>query len=137
MIRQQKSQLRQSIRGLKREGFSHVFIFDTPEEVEACVIERTPLWNDKREDHGPFDIIGDTHGCCDELEALLRLLGYEPVQRDGDGPIWRAHSFRHPQGRKVVFLGDLVDRGPRIFDTFRLVRNMVADRAGRGRDGQS
>ena len=57
--------------GLKREGFSHVFIFDTPEEVEAAMIERTPLWNDKRDDHGPFDIIGDLHGCYDELEALL------------------------------------------------------------------
>ena len=82
VIRQQRSQLRRSLRGLKREGFSHVFIFDTPEEVEAVTIERTPLWNDKRDDHGPFDIIGDLHGCCDELEALLQKLGYEPVQRD-------------------------------------------------------
>jgi protein phosphatase len=126
VIRQQKSQLRQSIRGLKREGFSHVFIFDTPEEVEACVIERTPLWNDKRDDHGPFDIIGDLHGCCDELEQLLQKLGYEPVRRDDD-PVWGDRSYRHPQGRKVVFLGDVVDRGPRILDTLRLVHNLVAD----------
>ena len=81
VIRQQKSQLRRSIRGLKREGFSHVFIFDTPEEVEAATIERTPLWNDKRDEHGPFDIIGDLHGCCDELESLLQKLGYVPVQQ--------------------------------------------------------
>jgi hypothetical protein len=126
VIRQQKSQLRRSIRGLKREGFSHVFIFDTPEEVEAATIERTPLWNDKRDDHGPFDILGDLHGCCDELEALLQKLGYTPVQLDGD-PAWGTQSYRHPEGRKAVFLGDLVDRGPRILDTLRLVRNMVAE----------
>ena len=87
VIRQQRSQLRRSIRGLKREGFSHVFIFETPEEVEAAVIERTPLWNDKREEQGPFDIIGDLHGCCDELEALLQQLGYVPVQQ-ADNPVW-------------------------------------------------
>ena len=125
VIRQQKAQLRRSIRGLKREGFSHVFIFDTPEEVEVAVIERTPLWNDKREEHGPFDIIGDLHGCCDELEALLQQLGYVPVEQ-ADDPVWGNRFFRHPEGRKAVFLGDLVDRGPRILDTLRLVRNMVA-----------
>jgi protein phosphatase len=127
VIRQQRSQLRRSIRGLKREGFSHVFIFETPEEVEAASIERVPLWNDKREEHGPFDIIGDLHGCCDELEALLVKLGYEPAQRLGTDSVWGDRSYRHPDGRKVVFLGDLVDRGPRILDTLRLVRNMIAD----------
>ncbi len=125
VIRQQRSQLRRSIRGLKREGFSHVFIFETPEEVEAAVIERTPLWNDKRDEHGPFDIIGDLHGCCDEQETMLQQLGYVPVQQ-ADNPVWGNRSFQHPEGRKAVFVGDLVDRGPRILDTLRLVRNMVA-----------
>ncbi len=127
VIRQQRSQLRRTIRGLKREGFSHVFIFETPEEVEAAVIERAPLWNDKRNEHGPFDIIGDLHGCCDELEALLAKLGYEPVQRAGEDSVWGNKSYRHPEGRKIVLLGDLVDRGPRILDTLRLVHNTVAD----------
>ena len=127
VIRQQRSQLRRSIRGLKREGFSHVFIFDTPEEVEAATIERTRLWNDKTDDHGPFDIIGDVHGCGDELESLLQSLGYVPVERNGDSAIWGNRSYGHPEGRKAVFLGDLADRGPRIVDTLRLVRNMTAD----------
>lgn len=126
VIRQQRSQLRRSIRGLKREGFSHVFIFDTPEEVEAVTIERTPLWNDRRDDHGPFDIIGDIHGCGDELEALLSQLGYESYQFDGSDPAWGGRTFRHPEGRKAVFLGDLADRGPRVVDTLRTVHNMVA-----------
>jgi protein phosphatase len=75
VIRNQKSQLRRSLRGLKREGFRHVFVLDSPEEVEASAIERVPLWNDKRDEHGPFDIIGDVHGCGEELEELLARLG--------------------------------------------------------------
>ena len=51
----------------------------TPEEVEAATVERVPLWNDKQDEHGPFDIIGDVHGCCDELEELLGRLGYVEV----------------------------------------------------------
>ncbi len=65
------SQLRRSLRGLRKEGFRHVFVLETPEEVEAATVERVPLWNDRRDEHGPFDIIGDVHGCCDELEELL------------------------------------------------------------------
>jgi protein phosphatase len=67
-------------------------------------------------DAGPFDIIGDVHGCADELEELLERLGYRP---DTAGP------WRHPAARTVVFLGDLVDRGPRIVDTLHTVRRMV------------
>ncbi len=118
VIRQQSQQLRRSLRGLRREGFSHVFRFSSPEEVTAAVIERQPLWNDRRGDHGPFDIIGDVHGCCDELETLLLRLGYV---RASDGAL----NYVPPAGRKAVFVGDLVDRGPRILDTVRLVRGMV------------
>jgi protein phosphatase len=118
VIRNQKSQLRRGLRGLPREGFRYVFVLQTPEEVEAALVERVPLWNDRRDEHGPFDIIGDVHGCCDELEALLGELGY--AVSVGGGP-----GYAHPEGRKAVFLGDFVDRGPRVLDTVRLVRNMV------------
>lgn len=67
-------------------------------------------------DAGPFDIVGDVHGCGDELEELLGHLGY---LRDSAG-LWT-----HPDARKVVFLGDLVDRGPRILDTLRTAKWMV------------
>jgi protein phosphatase len=67
-------------------------------------------------DAGPFDIVGDVHGCRDELDELLRRLGYA---RDATG-LWT-----HPGARKVVFLGDLVDRGPRIADTLRTAMRMV------------
>jgi len=115
VIRQQSQQLRRSIRNLKREGFRHIFEFSTPEEIDDVVIERQPLWNNLKHEHGPFDIIGDIHGCYDELQQLLGKLGYQIT--DGES--------KHPEGRKVIFLGDLVDRGPRIPDVLRLAMNMV------------
>jgi protein phosphatase len=116
VIRQQSSQLRRSIRNLDREGFRHVFVLRTDEDVTGASIERQPLWNDRRSEHGPFDIIGDVHGCGTELETLLGALGYSA---DGSG------TWRHPTGRQAVFLGDLVDRGPRIPDVLRIVMGMA------------
>ena len=116
VIRQQMQQLRRSIRGLQREGFRHVFVLRSPEEVESVAVERQPLWNNLKQEHGPFDIIGDIHGCYDELIALLERLGYD-AQPGG--------AWRHPQGRKLVFLGDLVDRGPKSPWVVRLVMESV------------
>jgi len=117
VIRGHRQQLRRSLRNLKREGFRYIYQLKTPEEVEAVLIERQPLWNNKKEEHGPFDIIGDIHGCATELELLLADLGY--TKEDKQAP------YRHPEGRKAVFVGDLVDRGPRILDTIEIVRDMV------------
>ncbi|TWT58332.1 Bis(5'-nucleosyl)-tetraphosphatase PrpE [asymmetrical] [Thalassoglobus neptunius] len=129
VVRNQKSQLRRSLKGLKREGFRHVIVIDDVEKIETATIERVPLWNDKRDEHGPFDIIGDIHGCCDELEGLLRSLGYIRIEKELD-PLWGDQVFEHPEGRKAVFVGDLVDRGPRVLDVTRLVRNMVENGSG-------
>ena len=125
VVRQQHSQLRRSLRGLGREGFRHVFVLESPEEVEAATVERVPLWNDKRLEHGPFDFIGDVHGCCDELETLLQQLGYLVTSPEAKASVWGNRVYAHPQGRKAIFVGDLVDRGPRILDSVRLVRNMI------------
>ncbi|MGC1274690.1 MAG: polynucleotide kinase-phosphatase [Planctomycetaceae bacterium] len=125
VVRQQRSQLRRSLRGLGREGFRHVFVLESPEVAEAAVIERVPLWNDRRGEHGPFDVVGDVHGCGDELEELLGLLGYRTVPVDFGDAAWGDEAYMHPDGRTAVFLGDLVDRGPRILDAVRIVRNMV------------
>jgi len=118
VIRRQKQQLRRSLRDLQSEGFRHVFVMDSPEDVEAATVERQRLWNDLRSERGPFDIVGDLHGCFDELRELLTMLGYE-IAEDG------AYSVRAPEGRKSVFLGDLVDRGPKITETLKLVMSMV------------
>jgi protein phosphatase len=125
VIRQQKSQLRQSLRNLKREGFRHIFVMESEEEVNSAKLERTPLWNDKRAEHGPFDVIGDVHGCCDELEKLLQQLGYQIQETQSPDPLWGNQVYTHPEKRIAVFLGDIVDRGPRIIDALRIVRNMV------------
>ena len=122
VVAQQRSQLRRSMRGLRREGFRYVYELKSLEEVEAVEIERTRLWTNRRDEHGPFDIIGDIHGCADELEQLLVQLGYARV---GDG--W---SYTHPEGRRPVFLGDVVDRGPRILDSYRIVHETVERGAG-------
>jgi len=117
VIRQQANQLRRSLRGLEREGFRYVHVLRSPADVEAAEIERQPLWNNRKAEHGPFDIIGDVHGCAGELEALLTALGYE------SGP---SGAWTHPAGRRCVFVGDLVDRGPRTPDVLRIVMAMVA-----------
>lgn len=62
-----------------------------------------------------YDIIGDIHGEFEKLAALLALLGYE----ESGG----VHS--HPTGRRAVFVGDLIDRGPRQLDVLRTVRAMI------------
>ena len=121
VIRQQSSQLHRSIRGLGKEGFRHVFTFSSVEQVDAATIIRQPLWNNRRDDHGPFDIIGDVHGCFDELCELLEKLGYT-LSADANGAV---QSAVPPVGRKAVFLGDLVDRGPKVPSVVDLVRDMV------------
>ncbi|NLG24182.1 MAG: polynucleotide kinase-phosphatase [Clostridiales bacterium] len=115
VIRRHCDELRRSLKGLKREGFRYVYVLNSPEEVDRAELARLPLWNDRRGERGPFDIIGDVHGCYDELRELLTDLGYA---EDGG-------SMAHPDGRRAVFLGDLCDRGPRNMDVMRLVMAMV------------
>lgn len=113
---------------LGREGFWHVYRLTTPEAVDAAVVERVPLPSDRRDDPGPFDVVGDVHGCCDELEELLALLGYAATP--SDDPLWGGPVYAHPAGRRAVFVGDLTDRGPRSLDVVRVVRNMVVRGSG-------
>lgn len=116
VIPQQVSQLRRSLRHLKLEGFRNIIELRTPEEVDAVdAIVRDPLYNNKKQEHGPFDIIGDVHGCYDELVELIHDLGYQ--QSYG--------IYQHPAGRKLVFVGDLVDRGPKTPEVLRLVMTNV------------
>jgi protein phosphatase len=79
VIRQQRSQLRRSLRSLKREGFRQIAKLTAEEDIQNVILQRVPLWNDKKELNGPFDIIGDIHGCYDELVQLLSELGYVPA----------------------------------------------------------
>ena len=116
VIPRQSQQLRRSIRHLQKEGFRFVYVLKE-DDTSNVEIVRTPLWNNKKSEHGPFDIIGDVHGCYDELCALLDKLGYT-VDKD-------AYTAVPPAGRRAVFLGDLCDRGPKNIEVLRLVMHMT------------
>jgi polynucleotide kinase-phosphatase len=122
VIRRQRDQLRRGLRGLEREGFRRVHILRSEPEIRTAVVSRTRLFNDLRDQSGPFDVIGDVHGCRHELEALLADLGYK-LRTDESG---RVTGARHLAGRRAVFVGDLVDRGPDTPGVLRLVMGMVA-----------
>lgn len=123
VVRNQVQDLRRSLRALEREGFRYVHILDSQEEIDAAAIERKPLWNNRKDVHGPFDIIGDVHGCFDELLELLQRLGY------GVEPASDAFRVHPPNGRRAVFVGDLVDRGPDVTGVLKLVMSMVESAA--------
>ncbi|MGP3956406.1 polynucleotide kinase-phosphatase [Nonomuraea sp. 3N208] len=110
VIRQRKD-LRRSLGKITSDGFRKVHVLRGLDEVDNAVITYEKAWSDLTELTGPFDLIGDVHGCRAELETLLRELGWEGV--------------RHPQGRTAVFVGDLVDRGPDTPGVLRLVMDMV------------
>ncbi|MFJ9580458.1 polynucleotide kinase-phosphatase [Streptomyces sp. NPDC101191] len=112
VIQRHRRELRRSLKGLEREGFRKVHVLRSTEEVEAAEVVLEKRFNDLRHLTGPFDIIGDIHGCRSELETLLAKLGYV------DG--------HHPDGRTAVFVGDLVDRGPDSPGVLRRVMGMVA-----------
>ncbi|PKV88490.1 polynucleotide kinase-phosphatase [Streptomyces sp. TLI_146] len=113
VIARHRRELRRSLSGLEREGFRKVHVLRSEAEVDSVEIQIERRYNDLTHLTGPFDIIGDIHGCRSELETLLAKLGYV------DGA--------HPEGRTAVFVGDLVDRGPDSPGVLRRVMKMVAD----------
>ncbi|MCC9135315.1 metallophosphoesterase [Pontibacter silvestris] len=72
-------------------------------------------------EHGPFHILGDIHGCFKELVALLCRLGYSIKFNDE----LQKYEVGAPKGYKAIFVGDLVDRGPNSPEVLRLVMDMV------------
>ncbi|MBQ7623854.1 MAG: polynucleotide kinase-phosphatase [Clostridia bacterium] len=116
VVAKQSYDLKRSIKNLSKEGFRFIFVLDSEQEINGVEIIRTKLWNDKKDEHGPFDIIGDVHGCFDELCELLTKLGYTFDKETG---------FSHPGGRKAIFCGDLCDRGPKNVEVLSLVMKAV------------
>lgn len=130
VIRQQSLQLKKSIRGLKDEGFKQVYVLKSLEEVEAVLeIKREKLYNNKKDETGALDIIGDVHGCFDELQELLVKLGYTIHKVEENIADFGSQNFGYqviaPENRKAVFVGDLVDRGNDSPSVLRLVMSMV------------
>lgn len=117
VITRQSEQLKRSMKYLQKDGFRYVYVIKSEEDAANVEIVRTPLWNNRKSETGPFDIIGDIHGCYDELCELLTKLGYAVDTEN--------RTAVPPEGRKAVFLGDLCDRGPKNVEVLRLVMNMV------------
>jgi len=118
VIRRQARQLARLLEHLDDEPFDHIYVLREPVlRSGEYAVRRVPL-PVERPETGPFDIIGDVHGCFLELVTLLERLGYR----------WRGDGMAHPAGRQAVFLGDLTDRGPYNVSTLLLVTAMV--RAG-------
>ncbi|WP_406378889.1 polynucleotide kinase-phosphatase [Streptomyces sp. NBC_00197] len=111
VIQRHIRELRRSLRQLEREGFRKVHVLRGVADVENASVVTEKRFNDLTHLTGPFDIVGDIHGCAAELETLLGKLGYV------DGT--------HPEGRTAVFVGDLVDRGPDTPGVLRRVMSMV------------
>ncbi len=125
VVTRQARELRRSMSRLRKEGFRRVHVLAGAEEIEAAQVVPERSWNDRRDLTGPFDVIGDVHGCRAELETLLADLGWE-LERDEAG---RPVGAAHPEGRTAVFVGDLVDRGPDTPGVLRLVMGMVGSGA--------
>ena len=120
-IRKKKVSQKELAEHLREIGYQKVFVLEDEGATKNAEVQRIKLANNKKEVHGPFDIIGDIHGCYDELCELLEKLGYE-VDKVG------AKAY-NKQDRKAVFLGDLVDRGPNSPQVLRLVMSMVKEGA--------
>lgn len=117
VLERQYDDFKRSMKSIEREGFSYVHFINPEEEIK---IFRQRLWNNKKEERGAFDIIGDIHGCFDELTELLEKLNYK-IERKSDGHF----EIQNPENRRAIFLGDLTDRGNKSPDVLRLVMDMV------------
>ena len=123
-VRRQVQGLHRSLRGIRKEGISQVHILDSVQEIDQTNVARVPSRPDRKEEYGPFDLIGDVHGCLEELRSLLEKLKYQ-VDPKSEGRV--GYDVTHPQGRKPIFVGDLVDRGPDSPGVLRLVMDMVEE----------
>jgi protein phosphatase len=123
-VRRQWRSMQRWMKKLSAEGFRRRYRLRSPEDARTAEIVREPLSCDRRDLAGPFDVIGDVHGCREELEALLAELGYRVERNDtADGP---GYGVTPPAGRTAVFVGDLVDRGPDSAGALALVMDMAA-----------
>ncbi len=120
--KKQSIALRRSMSSLQKEGLRFLYHLSKPEQVEAAQIIREPLPFNKKHEKGPFDIIGDVHGCFEELCELLQLLDWNIIK----DPVTEHFTTFHPEGRKLIFVGDYTDRGPDSPQVLRLVMDMAA-----------
>ncbi len=118
VLENQFNLMQRSMHRFAKEGFRVVHLLKR-EELKRVVITRRKMKPDWRDLTGSFDLIGDIHGCIHETKLLLEKLGYEPSFRN------EKYRVKPPPGRKLFFLGDLVDRGPDSPQVLKLVMDLV------------
>ncbi len=123
LVRSQIGRMERIPKELEEEGFKTRFLVG-PENEDLHVV-RTRMRSDFRHEQGPFDIVGDVHGCFEELVKLLQELGYVVEQVESKLEIGPNYVVSAPHGRRIVFVGDLCDRGPESPRVLRLVMDMV------------
>ncbi len=124
IIRNHYRELKRSMRKLKKEGFRKWYELKESSAIDTAQVVRRPVWNNKKHLHGPFDLIGDVHGCYAELRELLTRLGYRITRHRDRNQGHYGYTVKAPEGRTAVFVGDLVDRGPASNEVLRLVMAM-------------
>ncbi|WP_019913350.1 polynucleotide kinase-phosphatase [Paenibacillus sp. HW567] len=112
-VKQQFVQFKRSLRGLRDEGFDFTYMLKETETVQFIRKKNALL----AEIGAGVDVVGDIHGCYDEMLELLGQLGYAP---DGAG------LYRHPEGRTLISVGDVMSRGPKSLDTMRFWKQHCA-----------
>lgn len=119
VVCEQQNQLLAALPELKKEKFFAIHTLRHLGQLDNLTMSRSCNPSNRRSEKGPFDLIGDVHGCFDELVSLLDQLGYriESTQE--------SYKIFHPEGRQIVFLGDLVDRGPKTPEVLRLAMDAV------------
>lgn len=120
VITKHVAQARTAIGDLEREGYEQIITVGMDDNTIVSLSSYPPVLRATG-----FDIIGDVHSCADELLYLLNSLGYTTTLDSDDRVIWA-----HPQGRKLVFVGDITDRGPYPLSTLHIWRSAV--RSGHG-----
>jgi protein phosphatase len=117
ILERQYDDFKKTRKSIEREGFSYTYFINPEEEIS---IQRQTLWNNKKHEKGGFDIIGDVHGCFEELKELLEKMDYRISQNENGH-----FEVDNPENRRAIFLGDLTDRGEKSPEVLRLVMDMV------------
>lgn len=136
VIDRQLRDFRNSLSEVGHKNFKGVYKLKL-EDIESTQIIRNKMYMDKKEENPPFDIIGDIHGCFDELYELVLKLGYnveiiketkivqDEINNEFKEYITKKFIVSHPENRRLIFVGDLIDRGPNSPDVLRFVMDCV------------
>lgn len=128
-IKKQANQVKTFTKNHRYNGIRKIYELKSINEINSSTLYRYQLLCNKQDEIGPFDIIGDVHGCAEELEELLIKLGYK-IETGKNSHF--GYKITPPKGRKAIFVGDLTDRGPNSPKVLRMVMSMAQEKKAFG-----